>query len=147
MHDIGKITVSDRVLKKPAKLTAEEFEEIKKHTTAGGEIIYEVLGISDDREYVLTAHDVALYHHERWNGSGYPKGLSGEQIPLCARIMAIADVFDALVSKRCYKEPMSLDEAFDFIEQNAGSQFDPVLVNVFLNCRQQITQIFKSYTQ
>ena len=145
MHDIGKITVSDRVLKKPGKLTAEEFEEIKKHTVAGGEIIYEVLGISDDREYVLTAHDVALYHHERWNGTGYPKGLTGEQIPLCARIMAIADVFDALVSKRCYKDPMPIDDAFDFIEHNAGSQFDPVLVKVFLSCRPQITKIFNSY--
>ena len=105
MHDVGKIVVSDGILRKPGKLTENEFEQMKVHTTAGGTIVKKILEGSTDEEYINFATDIALYHHERWDGAGYPKGLSGEEIPLSARIMAVADVFDALVSERCYKKP------------------------------------------
>lgn len=94
----------------------------------------------EEKEYVDIAAMVASGHHEKWDGSGYPSQLSGESIPLCARIMAIADVFDALVSKRCYKEPMSLDSAFEIISESAGTHFDPVLAELFLSLRPQIEE-------
>lgn len=147
MHDIGKIVVSDSILKKPGKLTSEEYELMKQHTIAGGKIIYEVLEISDNKEYIKIAHDVALYHHEHWDGTGYPEQLSGESIPVCARIMAIADVFDALVSKRCYKLPMPLDTAFQFIQDNAGKHFDPILTEVFIKNRQEVLNILTTYKE
>ena len=141
MHDVGKIVVSDKILRKPGKLTEEEYEQMKQHTPAGGEIIREVLnGVADD-EYISAAADIAACHHEKWNGKGYPKGLKGEEIPLSARIMAIADVFDALVSKRCYKEPIPTDEAFRIIEEESGEHFDPKLVEVFLNHREDFCRI------
>ncbi len=141
MHDVGKIVVSDKILRKPGKLTEEEYEQMKQHTPAGGEIIREVLnGVADD-EYISAAADIAACHHEKWNGKGYPKGLKGEEIPLSARIMAIADVFDALVSKRCYKEPIPADEAFRIIEEESGEHFDPKLVEVFLNHREDFCRI------
>ena len=137
MHDIGKIVVSDKILRKPGRLTPEEFEQMKKHAAVGGDVIREVLeGVTND-DYLSFASDIATYHHERWDGKGYPKGLKGEQIPLAARIMAIADVFDALVSQRCYKEPFSFDESVKIIEEGAGTQFDPNLVGVFLRHRSE----------
>ena len=132
LHDVGKIVVSDRILRKPAKLTPEEYEEMKKHAPAGGKIVRQILEGIATEEYIKFAADIATYHHERWDGSGYPSGLSGKDIPLCARIMAIADVYDALTSKRCYKEALSLPEAIDVIRQEAGTHFDPNLVAVFL---------------
>jgi len=132
MHDIGKIIISDRILKKPGKLTPEEFEQMKKHAAVGGTVVREVLDGITDETYLAFAADIATYHHERWDGTGYPMGLVGEEIPLSARIMAIADVFDALVSERCYKLPMSTDEAFAVIEREAGTHFDPQLVAVLL---------------
>lgn len=137
MHDIGKIVVSDKILRKPGRLTPEEFEQMKKHAAVGGDVIREVLeGVTND-DYLSFASDIATYHHERWDGKGYPKGLKGEQIPLAARIMAIADVFDALISQRCYKEPFSFDESVKIIEEGAGTQFDPNLVGVFLRHRSE----------
>ena len=137
MHDIGKIVVSDKILRKPGRLTPEEYEQMKKHAAVGGDVIREVLeGVTND-DYLSFASDIATYHHERWDGKGYPKGLKGEQIPLAARIMAIADVFDALVSQRCYKEPFSFDESVKIIEEGAGTQFDPNLVGVFLRHRSE----------
>ena len=135
MHDIGKIVVSDQILCKPGRLTPEEFEQMKKHAAVGGEVIREVLEGVTNEDYLSFASDIATYHHERWDGKGYPKGLSGEQIPLAARIMAIADVFDALISERCYKKPFTYDESFKIIEEGAGTQFDPALVGVFLRHR------------
>ena len=132
MHDIGKILVSDRILKKPGKLTPEEFEQMKKHTSLGGKVVKEVLEGITDEEYLEFASDIVVGHHEKWDGSGYPNGIAGEEIPLPARIMAIADVFDALISKRCYKEPMPVEEAFEIIREGAGKHFDPKLVEVFL---------------
>lgn len=141
MHDVGKIKVSDAILLKPGKLTEEEFAKIKVHTSEGGKIIYDTMGGVEDQEYLKIAHDVATYHHEKWNGKGYPEGLSGEEIPLCARIMAVADVFDALVSERCYKKPFPLDQAFGIIEQDSGSHFDPVVGKAFLTIRKQVEQV------
>ena len=132
IHDVGKILVSDKILRKPGRLTSEEYEEMKKHASLGGDIARRILGDMADESYLSTAYDIATYHHERYDGGGYPKGLSGNEIPLSARIMAIADVFDALVSKRCYKEPMPVEEAFKVIEKDAGSHFDPDLARLFV---------------
>lgn len=138
MHDIGKIIVPDHILQKPGRLTAEEFETIKQHSTAGGRIVREVLGSIEETDYIEIASDMAAYHHEKWNGSGYSEGLSQEDIPLSARIMAIADVFDALVSKRCYKSAMPVEEAFAEIERSTGTHFDPQLVTVFFELKDEI---------
>lgn len=141
MHDIGKIVVSDRILKKPGKLTEEEYEQMKKHATAGGTVIREVLSGVAEEEYLEVASDIATYHHEWWDGTGYPKGLSGEDIPISARIMAIADVFDALISERCYKKSIPIDEAFKIIEEEKGTHFDPLLVTVFLDHKDEFELI------
>jgi hypothetical protein len=133
LHDIGKIVVSDKILLKPGKLTDEEFEEMKKHAAAGGTIVRQILEGITDEEYIEFAADIATYHHEKWNGCGYPEHLSGENIPLAARIMAIADVFDALISVRCYKDAMPVDKAVEIIKKDAGSHFDPKLAEVFVH--------------
>lgn len=141
MHDVGKILVSDKILRKPAKLTPEEYEEIKKHAEFGGTVAREILNGIADEEYIQFVVDIATYHHERWNGKGYPSKLKGEEIPLSARMMSIADVFDALVSKRCYKDPIPYDEAFKIIEEESGSHFDPKLVEVFLKHKEKYIDI------
>jgi len=131
LHDIGKIHIPDAVLNKPGKLTDEEFAVMKTHTTAGEELLIharEELGASG---YLNTAVEMAAYHHEWWNGKGYPYGIGGENIPLCARIMAVADVFDALTSKRCYKNAMPLEKAYAIIREESGTHFDPVVVEAF----------------
>ena len=138
MHDIGKILVPDHILQKPGRLTPEEYEIIKEHSAAGGKIVREVLGFIEEKDYIEIASDMAAHHHEKWNGSGYTKGLAQEDIPLSARIMAIADVFDALVSKRCYKSPMPIEEAFAEMEKSSGTHFDPQLVKIFLGLKEEI---------
>lgn len=138
MHDIGKISISDLILRKQGKLTSEEFDIMKAHAAEGGRIIRSVMSDIENKDYVDMAAQVAEAHHEKWDGSGYPKGLCGEEIPLCARIMAIADVFDALVSKRCYKEAFSFDKAFGIIAGSSGAHFDPILTRIFLKMRPQI---------
>ncbi len=143
MHDIGKIVVPDAILKKPGRLTLDEFLQIQRHTVEGARIVHEVLDGNSDAEYVQMASDIALCHHEKWNGSGYPQQLANVDIPVCARIMAIADVFDALVSLRCYKEPFTCDEAFKTVQDAAGRHFDPVLVDCFLKIRPQIEDFLK----
>lgn len=140
LHDIGKIKVPDAILKKPGKLTDEEFEIMKCHAAQGGQIVYETMDGIEERQYIEMAHDVAKYHHEKWNGTGYPEGLSGEAIPLCARIMAVADVFDALTSKRCYKPAMSIEKAFQIIEESSGSHLDPVVAEAFIELRLEVEQ-------
>lgn len=145
MHDIGKIVVPDTILKKPGKLTPEEFEQMKSHTKEGGKIVRSLLGISQDPEYIQVAVDISTCHHEKWNGEGYPYHLSENNIPLSARIMAIADVFDALVSKRCYKQSMSPDEAFEIIEKESGTHFDPILVKEFLSLKEKLIYIMERY--
>lgn len=132
MHDIGKIGISDAILQKPGKLTAEEFEKMKEHSRIGGRIIEETFGHLLNIEYESMAFQVAMYHHEKWNGQGYPEGLSGTDIPLCARIMAVADVFDAVSSKRCYREALSLEECYGIIQRGRASDFDPDVVDAFM---------------
>ena len=132
MHDIGKIVISDQILKKPGRLTSDEYEQMKRHAAVGGTVVREVLNGITDEEYLAFAADIATFHHERWDGTGYPCKLQGEQIPLSARIMAIADVFDALVSERCYKKAMSHEQAHRIIEEESGTHFDPKLTAVFL---------------
>ena len=134
MHDIGKIKIPDAILNKPAKLTPEEYEIIKKHAGYGGEIIRKTLSNMEEKEYCDIAYNIARYHHERYDGKGYPDGLKGEEIPLEARIMALADVYDALVSERVYKKAYSKEEAKKIIEEGGGTQFDPKLVPLFLQC-------------
>ena len=143
MHDIGKIAVPDVILQKPGKLTEEEFEAIKKHAPRGSEIIMETFGHLEDKEYTKMAYEVARYHHEKWNGRGYPEGLSRKEIPMCARIMAIADVFDAISMKRCYRDAMPLDKCFDIIREGSGQDFDPIMVEVFLDIRDKVEEIHK----
>ena len=146
IHDVGKILVSDRILRKPGKLTPEEYEEIKKHAAMGGEVAKQVLNGISDEKHLSFAYDIATYHHERWDGSGYPKGLKGEDIPLSARIMAIADVFDALISKRCYKDPLPINKAFEVIKEESSTHFDPKLIKVFLNHKDKYIEISKTIT-
>ena len=124
MHDLGKIAVDDVILRKPGRFTPEEFEKMKLHAAEGARIVHEILKSTDDLAFPLLAENVAHYHHERWDGSGYPDGLKGEEIPLEARIMAIADVYDALVSKRVYKDKMSFAQADQIITEGMGRHFD-----------------------
>lgn len=143
MHDIGKIAIPDVILQKPGKLTAEEFEVIKSHAVSGGRIIEETFGHLGDEAYTKMAYQVARYHHEKWNGKGYPEGLKRREIPLSARIMAIADVFDALSEKRCYREAMPLDKCFEIIFEGSGQDFDPVLTEIFLDIRDKVEEVHK----
>ena len=137
LHDIGKIVVSDTILLKPGKLTPEEFEKMKIHTTKGGEMVTNFFIKFDDIDFYQEAYNIAKYHHEKWDGSGYPEGLKEDEIPLEARIMAIADVFDALVSKRIYKDAVSSDEAFSVIVRDAGRHFDPDIVKALIEIKDE----------
>ena len=141
LHDVGKIMVSDTILNKPGRLTDEEFAVMKSHTTAGNQIIASAMSLVSDSGYLKEAKNLATYHHERWDGSGYPSGKSGEDIPLSARIMAVADVFDALVSKRSYKEPFSFEKAMSIIEEGAGTQFDPQIAKIFVEAGEEARKI------
>lgn len=131
LHDIGKIHIPDAVLNKPGKLTEEEFNIMKAHTTAGEELLEHAKEELGESSYLNTALEMAAYHHEWWNGKGYPYGISGDEIPICARIMAVADVFDALTSKRCYKNAMPLEKAYQIIREESGTHFDPQVVDAF----------------
>jgi putative two-component system response regulator len=144
MHDLGKIAVDDAVLRKPGRFTPEEFEKMKKHAAEGARIVHEILSGTDDIEFHHIAENVAHYHHERWDGSGYPEGLAGAQIPLEARIMAIADVYDALVSKRVYKEAMPFDKADAIIMEGMGTQFDQGLEAAYVAARPQLEAYYRS---
>ena len=147
LHDVGKINISDKILNKPGKLTDEEFEIMKTHTTAGREIIEKAINTVKGEVYLKEARNMAAYHHERWDGKGYPEGLHGEVIPLSARIMAVADVFDALSSARVYKPAFPLEKALDIIKEGAGTQFDPKCVEVFLDALPEIKVILSKYNQ
>jgi len=136
MHDIGKIGVPDVILMKPGKLTDEEFDTMKTHTTIGAKIL-----AHSKSEILKVAEQIALYHHEKWNGTGYPHGLSGDTIPLAARIVALADTFDALTSKRPYKDPYPFEVACDIIKKERSQHFDPAIVDVFLENIDEIGKI------
>ena len=147
MHDIGKISVPDVILQKPGRLTEEEFARMKEHAASGGKIVQETFGHLGNEQYAQMAYQVARYHHEKWNGKGYPEGLSRKEIPLCARIMAIADVFDAVSEKRCYRDAMPMDKCFAIIEEGSGQDFDPILADVFLDIRDKVEEIHRDFNQ
>jgi putative two-component system response regulator len=154
LHDIGKIGIPDSILLKPGRLTPEEFEVMKAHPLIGAQAITrameralagsdEVLGNLADGAFAFmeTAREIALGHHEKWDGSGYPAGLKGDEIPISARLMALADVFDALLSRRIYKPSMSFDEVSRIIVAERGRHFDPVIVDAFLALRPRFAEV------
>lgn len=147
MHDLGKIFIDTNILCKPGKLTDAEYAVMKTHASHSGDIVNLILRDVEEQSFVDIAYNVARYHHERWDGRGYPEGSSGgksgEGIPLEARIMAVADVYDALVSKRCYKEPFSFEQAFTIMLDGMGSQFDPDMKDIFIACRAQLEQYYR----
>lgn len=145
MHDIGKISVPDAVLRKPGRLTDEEFTQMKKHAENGGDIIRETFRNLGDEDFRRMAFEVARYHHEKWNGRGYPDGLEQEEIPLCARIMAVADVFDAVSEKRCYRDAMPLEQCFEIIRQGSGQDFDPLIAEIFLESREKVEKVHAEF--
>ncbi len=146
LHDIGKIKVSDLILNKPGRLTDEEFAVMKTHTIEGAHVIEHAMKMvsEEDSPYLKEADNLAMYHHEKWNGSGYPVGLKGEAIPLSARIMAVADVFDALVSKRSYKDGLSYEKAMEIIEAGSGSHFDPAIVHAFAEAGDKVREVMNA---
>ena len=144
LHDIGKISIADSILLKPGKLTPEEFEVIKTHTSTGKDIIDNISATLPDSDmYLRYATDICHFHHERWDGKGYPCGLKGEEIPLAARIVSIVDVYDALVSPRCYKVAFSLEKSLDFIMEGRGTQFDPDIIDLI----PEISSLFWNITE
>ena len=145
LHDLGKIHVPDALLNKPGKLTETEFQEMKEHTTAGKDILSRVIQIAQDSDYLREAQNLAAFHHERWDGSGYPCGLAGEAIPLSARIMAVADVFDALVSRRSYKAGFPFEKAMEIIREGSGSHFDPQIAGAFLRAEAEVRQVADAF--
>lgn len=142
MHDLGKIAIDDDILRKPGIYTPAEYDVMKKHAGEGARIVENVLKDVDDEQFRDIAVNVAHYHHEKWNGTGYPSGIRREEIPLEARIMALADVFDALVSIRCYKDSLSFEQAFKIIEESLGTHFDPEIGKVFLKCRPELESLY-----
>ena len=143
MHDIGKIATPDAILQKPGKLTDEEYSVMKQHSENGAKIIQETFGKHGNEDFIKIAYEVARYHHEKWNGKGYPLGLKETEIPLSARIMAIADVFDAVSQKRCYRDAMPLDQCFEIIGKGKEWDFDPLLVDIFLEIRPKVEEVYK----
>jgi len=145
LHDVGKIAISDLILDKPGKLTAEEFEIMKTHVTAGVDVIERILSHTKKHAFLSHALLITGTHHEKWDGSGYPIGLTGTNIPLEGRLMAIADVYDALISDRPYKKAFSHDEACQIIEAGARTQFDPLLVEIFTETKDEFARIAREH--
>lgn len=142
MHDIGKIGIPDYILLKPGKFEPDEWEIMQTHAQIGADILS-----GDDSDLMMMAHDIALSHHEKWNGKGYPNGLEGEAIPLVGRITALADVFDALTSERPYKKEWPIEDAVNLIKQESGQHFDPELVELFLKNIEKIIEIKEKYAE
>lgn len=147
LHDIGKVGIPDHILLKPGRFDDEEFEIMKRHSRIGFDTLNEALKRYPKADYLRMSAEIALSHHEKFNGTGYPDGLKGEEIPLSARILALADVYDALVSKRIYKEAYSHDKAKSIIEQERGKHFDPRVVDAFLSCKEEFIEIFKRFSE
>jgi putative two-component system response regulator len=148
LHDIGKVGVKDSILLKPGKLTDEEFEEMKHHTTYGQDTVFRVemeLGGDMETSFLRFAREIAYTHQEKWDGSGYPQGLKEEGIPISGRLMAIADVYDALISRRVYKPPFTHSKAVDIITEGKGQHFDPDMVDAFLEVREEIRTVAIEY--
>ena len=149
LHDIGKVGIPDRILLKPGRLDPDEFEIMKTHARLGEEAIEAAEGMIADEEagaFLAYAREIAIGHHEKWDGSGYPAGLSGGDIPLSARLMAVADVYDALISRRVYKPPFTHEETVAMIEEGRGSHFDPVMVDAFLEIESEFRSIAEKYS-
>jgi putative two-component system response regulator len=146
LHDVGKISIDDSILKKPGKLTDEEFEAMKKHAVFGEKIIEKIETLAKENDFLKYAKIFAASHHEKWDGTGYPKGLKGDAIPLLGRIMAIADVYDALTSVRPYKKAFPHEEAKRIIVESSGKQFDPALIEVFIQTADQFKGIISTPT-
>ena len=144
LHDIGKVAIPDNILFKPNNLAPGEFDEMKKHTTFGATMMEKVIQKTGSDLFRI-AYRICLHHHERWDGAGYPSGLKGDEIPVEARIMALADVYDALLSKRVYKRPLSMRDAAERIREGAGTQFDPFMVEVMLNRIKSFEEIYRMY--
>lgn len=145
LHDIGKVGVEDRILLKPGRLTHDEHFRIQTHVQLGGECIRQIQRRLGGSDFLEMAREIALYHHERWDGRGYPVGLAGPEIPLAARVVAIADVYDALRTKRVYKDAKPHDECVRIIRCDAGTHFDPEIVDVFLSIQHQFREISERY--
>jgi putative two-component system response regulator len=146
LHDIGKVGVPDRILLKPGRLEPDEFEIMKTHTTLGYEAIHQAeVDLGADLPFLRQAKEIALYHQEKWDGSGYPEGLKGDEIPISARLMAVADVYDALVSRRVYKEPMEHQQAREIMLKGRGSHFDPDILDAFVTLEPQFLDIARRY--
>ena len=141
LHDIGKVAVSDLILQKPGKLTPEEFEVMKTHTSAGHTLLADVDNLHPGNNFIHMGKEIALYHHEKWDGKGYPTGIAEYEIPVSARIMALADVYDALTHQRCYKPAMSHEEAMRIILDGKGSHFDPYLVDLFVELEADVLRV------
>ena len=133
LHDVGKIAISDAILLKPGRLTDDEFTKMKEHTTLGSEYIKNVKGIWDE-DYAQTCYDIARYHHERYDGRGYPEGLKGDDIPISAQLVSVADVYDALIEERCYKKAFTKEKAFEMITNGECGIFSPKLMECFVKC-------------
>ena len=146
LHDIGKVGVPDGILLKPGKLSETEFEEMKKHAVIGRNAIRATERKLGNRSFLRFAHDIAYTHHEKWNGSGYPQGLRGEEIPLCGRLMALADTYDALISQRVYKPPLTHEEAVRIIVKDKGTHFDPEIVDAFLTVSEEFRNIAREHS-
>ena len=144
LHDIGKLAIPDEIVNKPSRLTEDEYEYMKKHSVLGAKIIDEMYLKFSDESYLHMAREIALSHHERWDGSGYPNKIKGEEIPLEVRIVSIADVFDALVSERVYKKPYSFEETMEIIVSYRGTFFDPDIIDVFVDAKDEVYEIYKS---
>lgn len=158
LHDIGKVGIPDAILLKPGKLTEAEFEIMKRHASIGGNAIDRAVQLvmsgqsqqpnqstSDAFEFLYVARDIAFYHHERWDGKGYPTGLREEEIPVAARLMTVADVFDAITSRRVYKEPIPLERAYQIILDGKGTQFDPAVVDAFIACKSEFFETAEQF--
>ena len=146
LHDIGKVAIPDRILLKPGKFTPEEFEIMKTHTTLGWEAINNAERmLGTQAEFLSMAKDIALFHQEKWDGSGYPQGRAGDRIPISARLMAVADVYDALISRRVYKEGMPHEAAVKIIIEGKGQHFDPDMVDAFVEIQEEFRAIAKRY--
>lgn len=141
LHDIGKIAIPDRILQKNGKLTNEEFDIIKTHTIEGAKIIDETFGHTSNEKYYDIVKNVALYHHEKYNGTGYPQKLKAQEIPLEARIMSVADVFDAVSENRCYRDALPIEKCFEIIKEGRGTAFDPDVVDAFLSSKEEIIKV------
>ncbi len=147
LHDIGKVGVPDKVLLKPGKLTPEEYEIVKTHTLIGAEALREIHAKHPENNFIANAIDVAHYHHEKWDGSGYPTGLKGENIPLPARILSLGDVYDALTTTRCYKEKFSEEKSREIIVNSSGTHFDPIVVESFLAIEEEFVKIREQFSE